>query len=318
MVKFSIIIPIIKKKFLEDAINSVVNQTFFDWELVLYNDCSSDEIDFIIDKYKDNRKIKYVKGEKNLGANDPSKAWNKALEFASGDYICLLGDDDLLADNFLEEMKRIIDKYPTNSIFRSKLKRIDEEGNVFMENINLPEFESWIVFFYRRLVGKRIQSTSEFVLRKLDLLNIGGYVSFLRACGSDDATYLLLSKKNGVISTNKTFACWRKNSLNISDNDSEHLNRKKLKKLLIWERDFLDKNLSSEVSVWKMYSAISNLLLECDYVICDCKPSFFEGNIFLRKIKLFFLKYWYTFLNSPLRQPARKVWYFIRGKKIIN
>jgi len=320
--RFSIVIPIIKTAFLEKAISSVLKQIFVDWELILYNDCSKENVDILVSRFND-RRIKYYKGEKNLGANDPSKAWNKALSFASGEYVCLLGDDDFLAENFLEEMNNLIGRYPNGNVFRAKLKRVDENGQIFCENDELPEFEDWLSFLYERLVRKRIQSTSEFVLKKKSLLEIGGYVSFLRACGSDDATYLLLAKEKGVFSTNKTHAFWRKSLLNISDNDGENLNKMKLKKLLLWEKEFLDKNFSSKIPVSELYFTINNLLLDCGKTT-DAKELFsikkvsknFRLFFFVNKFIIFLKKQWYSFLNCPLRQPARKLWYWLRGKKL--
>lgn len=258
MIKFSILVPIIKGKFLDKTIKSVFSQTFSDWQLILYNDCSKDNINKIVDEYKKNKRIIYLKGDKNIGAVDPSLVWNKMLSYASGEYICLLGDDDFLSDNYLEEINKLILKYPETSVFRAKLKRVDEQDEIISEVKDLPEFETWDQLFYERNINKRIQSSSEFVLRINSLKKIGGYVNFPRACGSDDATYLLLSKNGGVCSTNNAHAFWRKSSLNISDNDSQEMNEYKIKFLLNWERDFLDGNFPSNVPLSKLYSSIES------------------------------------------------------------
>ncbi|MDY0302373.1 MAG: glycosyltransferase [Candidatus Moranbacteria bacterium] len=258
MVKFSILIPIIKGKFLDKAIKSVLSQSFYDWQLVLYDDCSKDDIDKIVEKYSADQKVIYLKGKKNIGLNDPSLVWNKMLSYADGKYICLLGDDDFLSDNYLEEINKLILKYPETSVFRAKLRRVGEQDEFISEVKDLPEFETWDQLFYERNINKRMQSSSEFVLKKNSLEKIGGYVNFPRACGSDDATYLLLSKNGGVSSTNKTYAFWRKSSLNISDNDSQEVNEYKIKFLLNWERDFLDRNFPLDVPLSKLYSSIES------------------------------------------------------------
>lgn len=261
MPKFSILIPIIKGRFLYKAISSVLKQSFSDWELILYNDCSQDNIDNIARKFNDKR-IKYYKGDKNLGMDDPSKTWNHILTMAKGQYFCLLGDDDLISENYLEEMKKMIAKYPKVNLLRARLKRIDENGTEIMSGEELPEFETWKQMMYQRNVKKRLQSTCEFVVNRESLLKIGGYVHFPRACGSDDATYLLLTKDNGVASTNNTFGFWRKSSLNISDNDSEEVNKYKLSFLLKWEKNFLDRFFLSHVPIHEIYKILENKLLE--------------------------------------------------------
>lgn len=280
MPKFSILIPVIKGRFLSYAIKSVIRQTFSDWELVIYDDCSPDNIASIVDEYKDDR-VFFLRGEKNLGDEDPSIVWNKLLGLAKGEYVCLLGDDDIIADNFLEEINNLILKYSCNCVFRAKLRRIDEHGTLIFEGSDLPELETWDQALYERNVNKRVQSTSEFVLERNSLEKIGGYVNFPRACGSDDATYLLLSRDKGIVSTNNTFACWRKSSLNISDNDSYEMNEYKIRFLLEWELRFLDNIFSANVPLSKLYDSI----YEFSYLknIRLAEESFKKKDDFIRK-----------------------------------
>ncbi|HEX8974746.1 MAG TPA: glycosyltransferase [Patescibacteria group bacterium] len=261
MPRFSVLIPVIKEKFLTDAVGSVLKQSFEDWELILYNDCSRDDIDGIVGKYGDER-IRYYKGEKNLGAEDPSITWNRMLEFANGEYICLLGDDDCVSDNYLSEMNKLIIKYPHVDLFRAKLKRINESGKEIFNGDTLPEFETWDQTMFQRMVKKRAQSTCEFVLKREKLLKIGGYVNFPRACGSDDATYLLMAEENGIMSTNNASGYWRSSSLNISDNDSREMNEYKSKFYLKWEREFLDRKFHLNVPLYELYGSIERGLSE--------------------------------------------------------
>lgn len=326
MPKFSILIPIIKSKFLSTAIESVLSQSFSDWELILYNDCSPEDIEAVTKKFKDGR-MRYYKGEKNLGADDPSKTWNKMLELANGRFICLLGDDDYISENYLEEIDKLIEKYTEADLFRTSLKKVNENNETILSGEMLPEFETWDQMMYQRNARNRLQCTTGFVLRKNALLEIGGYVNFPRACGSDDATYLLLAKNNGVVSTNKAFGYWRKSSLNISDNDSDETNRQKIRFYLAWEKKFLDDNFSLKVPASSLYEAIEEKfnwamqrekvvenkenIKKCSrYSIC-----IFKNNISFRS-KNIIRKYWHAFTNCPLRQPARKMYYAARGKKL--
>ena len=260
-IKFSILIPVIKGAFLTTTIESVMKQTYSDWEIILYNDCSKDDIDTIIKKYRDNR-IKYFKGKVNLGYDDPSKTWNHMLALAHGQYICLLCDDDYLSENYLEEMVGLITQYPDVAIFRAALKRIDENNNVISVGESLPVHESWQESLYQRNIKKRTQSTCEFVLHKKELEKIGGYVNFPRACGSDDATYLLLAQNHGIISTNNACGYWRKSSLNISDNDSHEMNVYKIRFLLEWERNFIDKRFSPTIPIHEIYKSLDAQITE--------------------------------------------------------
>lgn len=97
----SIITPTYNSRtYIEQTINSVINQTYKEWELIIVDDCSTDNIEEIIKTYleKDPR-IKFIKLEVNSGA---AKARNKALSVANGRFIAYLDSDDIWYNNKLE------------------------------------------------------------------------------------------------------------------------------------------------------------------------------------------------------------------------
>ena len=84
--------------FIAESIQSVINQTYKNWELIIVDDCSTDNTDEVVSFYKDQR-IKYLKNEKNSGA---AITRNKALREAQGEWIAFLDSDDLWAPEKLE------------------------------------------------------------------------------------------------------------------------------------------------------------------------------------------------------------------------
>src|SRR5690606_28530398 len=109
--KFSIGIPAFKARFLKECIDSILSQTFSDFELIIVNDASPENIDDIVKNYSDSR-IRYYVNEKNFGAEQVVDNWNKCLSYALGDYFVLMGDDDLMMPNYLYEFSKLIDRYP--------------------------------------------------------------------------------------------------------------------------------------------------------------------------------------------------------------
>lgn len=108
MVKVSIIVPVYNSaKYLSMCIESLINQTLKDIEIILINDGSTDESESIIKKYKDKR-IKYI-SKKNEGIG---KTRNLGIEIASGEYLAFIDSDDYIESNFCEVMynKAIKDK----------------------------------------------------------------------------------------------------------------------------------------------------------------------------------------------------------------
>lgn len=98
----SIIMPAYNsEEFIEDSIESVIKQTYLNWELIIVDDCSTDKTQEIIEKWtKRNEKILYFKLIKNSGA---AVARNTAIEKATGQYLAFLDSDDLWEPTKLEK-----------------------------------------------------------------------------------------------------------------------------------------------------------------------------------------------------------------------
>ena len=96
------------EKYISQTIESVLNQTYKDWEMIIVDDCSSDNSRKIIEKYcqKDQR-IKCITLKENVGA---SKARNKATEEANGDYIAFLDSDDLWLPDKLKKQMQLMEE----------------------------------------------------------------------------------------------------------------------------------------------------------------------------------------------------------------
>ena len=122
MPEVSIITPCYNSsKFLQQTIDSVLNQTFTDWEWLITDDKSTDHSVEIINKVDDER-IKLTVAEKNGGAGH---ARNLSLEKASGRFITFLDADDFWEPNFLEEMVSFMKKENAELAY-SNYSRCDE------------------------------------------------------------------------------------------------------------------------------------------------------------------------------------------------
>ena len=97
--KISVCIPVYNcEKYIAAAIDSVLSQTFHDYELIILDNCSTDGTLGVIRRYSDKR-IRVIVNETNMGA---AGNWNKALDEARGEYIKILCADDLLYPECLE------------------------------------------------------------------------------------------------------------------------------------------------------------------------------------------------------------------------
>lgn len=110
--------------FLNDAIDSILNQTYNNFEFIIVNDCSTDNSLSIINSYTDNR-IKILNNESQLGL---SKSLNKAIKIAQGDYIARMDADDYSYNTRFEKQIQFFTNNPTIEVLGTWCKLIDANG----------------------------------------------------------------------------------------------------------------------------------------------------------------------------------------------
>ncbi len=99
--KVSIIMPSYNTgQFIEETIESILSQSYSNWELIIVDDCSTDDTDLVINKFLDDERIIYLKNDHNSGA---AVSRNRALSMAKGKWIAFLDSDDLWLPEKLEK-----------------------------------------------------------------------------------------------------------------------------------------------------------------------------------------------------------------------
>ena len=215
MIKFSVTIPAYKGCYLNEAIESVLSQSYQNYELIVVDDCSPEDLQSIVSQYKDDR-IRFYRNEKNFGAINVVDNWNKCLEYATGDYVICMGDDDRLLPCCLEEFSRLIAKYPCLNVFHAWTQVIDENSNVTTVLEPRPEHESFYSMIYYRWKG-RVQFIGDFCFKVDHLRQNGGYFKLPLAWGSDDITVSRAAFNYGIANTNNLCFEYRSSTLTISN-----------------------------------------------------------------------------------------------------
>lgn len=211
---FSIAIPAYKRQFLGEAINSILNQTYSCFELIIVDDCSPEELKAVVDNFQDPR-IKYYRNNNNCGAVNVVDNWNICLNYCSGDFIICMGDDDRLLPNCLEEYCKIIEKYPNLNVYHAWTQIIDERGNVKEVLEPRPEIESFYSLTYFRWMGRK-QYIGDFCYRISHLQSNNGFFKLPLAWGSDDITAARAAFLGGVANTLNPCFEYRRSNLTIS------------------------------------------------------------------------------------------------------
>jgi glycosyltransferase involved in cell wall biosynthesis len=140
----SVIIPAYKsEKYIENCLDSVINQTYSNIEIIVVNDCSPDNLEEIVLKYqKKDSRIIYLKNEVNMGVG-PTR--NKGIDKASGKYLYFLDSDDHILPNCIEELYNVVNEEDSFSCTIIGYKNTDGVVTTFSktkEELMLLEYPS--------------------------------------------------------------------------------------------------------------------------------------------------------------------------------
>lgn len=155
----SIIMPAYNcESFIEESINSVILQTYSNWELLILDDFSMDDTLKIAKKIsRNNKRIRVISNQKNIGV---SLTRNKGVKLSKGSYIAFLDSDDVWETNKLELQMDLILKLGAEFTFTGS-SFIDKNGTFYKGIFNVPENIN-----YKRLRFHNVISCSSVVLKK--------------------------------------------------------------------------------------------------------------------------------------------------------
>lgn len=191
-------------KYLKESIDSILNQSFIDFEFLIFNDGSTDNSAKILDEYaaRDGR-IK-IFHQNNIGL---TKTLNKGISIAKGIYIARMDSDDIsLADRFKKEAE-FLDKYPEIAVVACFTKVIDENGRETGEHRPGASHEAIkkLSFFSGQLCHPAV------MFRKTIIQQLGGYdEKFVYAQDCD--LWFRVMKKNQVANIPEFLFLWRETS----------------------------------------------------------------------------------------------------------
>lgn len=228
MKKISIVLPTYNgEKYLRKSIESVLNQTYQNWELILVNDCSTDDSPAIMQKYEN--KDPRIKVINNIENQKLPKSLNIGFAVATGDYFTWTSDDNRYKPQALEQMMNFLEDKPKAGLVYADMDFIDEAGNKTGE-VSL-DVEN---MYYNNCIG------ACFLYRADVAKDVGGYNPdwFLV---EDYEYWLRIAEKYGVFHLPLNLYEYRFHSASLTEKRarqiSEQLNKLRTEKLdLILER----------------------------------------------------------------------------------
>ena len=194
-------------KFISKTIESVINQTYSDWELILVNDCSTDDSVAIVNKFaeKDSR-IKLIELKVNSGV---AEARNEGLRSAKGRFAAFIDSDDLWDSLKLEAQVNFM---CTNnySFSHTAYRKIDSSGNVFVNKVDVSSEVNYKSLLKHNEIGC--------LTVMYDVNQLGKYY-FPRIGHEDYATWLqILRNSNTSYGLNEVLGSYRVHTGSVSSN----------------------------------------------------------------------------------------------------
>lgn len=179
------------ERFLKDALDSILRQTYRDFELIISDNASTDRTEEICRSYAArDRRIRYYRNEKNLGA---ARNYNQVFELSTGQYFKWAAHDDIYAPDFLLKCAEVLERDPGVVVCFPRTVQIDEQGrwekktHYDLPNLHSPRAHER----FHDIIAKRHGCEAVFGVIRADGLRrtplIGNYI------GSDRVLLALLS-----------------------------------------------------------------------------------------------------------------------------
>lgn len=207
--KVSVCIPTFNAaRYLPEAIDSVLDQGFLDYELVVYDDASTDDTARVIKHYPPSQ-VRYIRSETNLGQ---ARAWNRCVALARGDYVALLHADDRYLSGFLEDRVSTLDRHRDVGLAFGPVLLIDDNGTAVGEKHVSPQaFVSPAPEFLKTLLLDCVIYPPSVVVRR-DCYTTVGPFNADHFWGIDWEFWLRLSARYGIAYSSRITAAYRVHS----------------------------------------------------------------------------------------------------------
>ncbi len=218
--KISVVMPFYNaEKFLDESIQSILNQTFTDFEFIIINDASTDNSDKVVQKYLKDKRIIYIKNKENKGI---VHNLNKGIKIAKADVIARMDGDDISMPERFEKQYRFMQDNKDISIIGAQAQTINTDG----KKLEKMSFETDV-----NIIEKKFFYIDNFLhplimYRKKDVINVGLYREQFNLVEDNDLYLRLLFGEYRGANLNSTLLEYRKH-----DNSTDKYFKRKVWRL---------------------------------------------------------------------------------------
>ena len=211
-----ILIPAYKPDFLQEALQSIENQTDKRFQVYIGDDASPFDLWKIAQPFVERNGWIYQRFEQNLGGTNLVGHWNRCVQMSKESWVWLFSDDDLMAPDCVSVFHQTREQFPRNQVFRFPFAIIDKDSKESHSDENQPEALTGFQFGSLRFERKLLSSAVEFIFSRKAWEREGGFISFPLAWCSDDASWIAFSASGSIAPLPGGKVFWRLSDQNIS------------------------------------------------------------------------------------------------------
>lgn len=213
----AIIIPYYKLTFFEATLQSLASQTDKRFKVYIGDDASPEDCTALLEQYQGKLDFLYHRFNSNLGGISLTQQWERCIALSDGEeWLMILGDDDVLSENVVEEFYKQYDKFYGKTYlvrFASMLR--NEKTQLQSKIYQHPIWESAEDSFYRKFKNENRSSLSEYIFSKSKFQKFG-FTDYPLAWHSDDIAWLNFSDDKPIYSINCSLVEIRVSNLSLS------------------------------------------------------------------------------------------------------
>lgn len=234
-------------KFLTKRIDSILNQTYQDFELIILDDCSTDNSWHLLNEYSESPKVTILL-QNEVNSGNTFHQWEKGIELAKGQYIWIAESDDYCDYNFLEITSNLLDENLDTSLVYCKSHRVNEDG-YFLDDLNIW-YEDLSTFKWKNdyknegineirntLSYKNTIPNASAVLFRKSMCTLNWEELLSYRLSGDWLFWIKLLEQNSVIYTTSTINYFRVHKKTVratqENNDTSSTERKRILKYLL-------------------------------------------------------------------------------------
>ncbi len=234
--ELAIVIPIYKKEFLAEALESIKEQTDQRFTAYIGDDASPHKLDELIKGLELPQNFRYHRFDDNLGQHSLVSQWQRCISLTRGEeWLWLFSDDDIADATCVEQFYNSKKDSPGYDVYRFNTNKISEDSSLLKENL-FPQIVSSADFLNIKLNYLQESYVVESIFSREAFERVNGFPDLPLAWASDDMFWAKMASKTGIFTMAGARVSWRYSGKNISSRKESDTGKIKLEA----SRQFVD------------------------------------------------------------------------------